>query len=66
MDPIWQEAGRIGGTGFGLVFGVLVVLAIIITITGRLLMRYDWAKKELTKLDQAKAEDEAARRDGKD
>jgi len=66
MDFTWAEAFKIGGTGFGLVFGVLVVLAIIITITGRLLMRYDWAKKEVTKLDQAKAEAEAARRDGKD
>ena len=66
MDFQWSEALAIGGTGFGLVFAVLVVLAIIITITGKLLMRYDRAKDEVTKRDQAKAEAEAARRDGKD
>jgi sodium pump decarboxylase gamma subunit len=64
MDFSWSEALTIGGTGFGLVFAVLVILAIIITVTGKLLMRYDWAKAEVTKKDQAKAE--AARQDGKD
>ncbi len=64
MDFSWLEAGKIGGIGFGLVFGVLVMLAIIITITGKLIMRYNWAKDEVTKRDQAKAE--TARRDGKD
>ena len=64
MDFSWLEAGKIGGIGFGLVFGVLVMLAIIITITGKLIMRYNWAKDEVTKRDQARAE--AARRDGKD
>lgn len=64
MDFSWANALTIGGTGFGLVFGVLIVLAIVIAVTGKLIMRYNWAKDELTKKDQAKAE--AARRDGKD
>ncbi|MBN1862862.1 MAG: OadG family protein [Dehalococcoidales bacterium] len=34
MAVDWGEALRIGGTGFGLVFLVLVILAVAITIIG--------------------------------
>ena len=34
MEVNWGEALRIGGTGFGLVFIVLVILAAVITLIG--------------------------------
>ncbi len=60
MDPLWREASTIGGVGFGLVFAVLIILALIIWITGKLLHRYDWAREEVIKLEQAKASDDTA------
>jgi Na+-transporting methylmalonyl-CoA/oxaloacetate decarboxylase gamma subunit len=40
MDISWSEAFRIGGLGFGLVFTVLVLLASVIWISGRLIKRF--------------------------
>lgn len=38
-DWTWAEAFRIGGVGFGLVFGVLIVLALAIWLVGLVLRR---------------------------
>jgi Na+-transporting methylmalonyl-CoA/oxaloacetate decarboxylase gamma subunit len=35
----WGFAGQIGGTGFGMVFALLIVLAIVIWLMGRLVNR---------------------------
>ena len=35
MDVPWEQALQVGGVGFGMVFALLVVLAIVIWITGR-------------------------------
>ena len=54
MDFAWSTAFTIGGVGFGLVFAVLIALAVIIWVAGRLIRRYYWAKAEVIKLDEAK------------
>ena len=35
----WGFAGQIGGFGFGLVFGVLIILAIVIWLVGFILSK---------------------------
>ena len=42
----WAEAFEIGGIGFGLVFLVLVILAVVIWITGLWLKRYGDEEEE--------------------
>jgi Na+-transporting methylmalonyl-CoA/oxaloacetate decarboxylase gamma subunit len=34
LDWTWAQAGQIGGFGFGLVFVVLIILALAIWLTG--------------------------------
>ena len=36
MAVDWGFAGQVGGAGFGMVFALLIILAIIIWLTGRL------------------------------
>ena len=36
MGVDWGFAGQVGGAGFGMVFGLLIILAIVIWLTGRL------------------------------
>jgi len=44
----WAEAFEIGGIGFGLVFLVLVILAVVIWITGLWLKRHGDEEEEKT------------------
>jgi Na+-transporting methylmalonyl-CoA/oxaloacetate decarboxylase gamma subunit len=54
MDTSWAEALRIGGTGFGLVFIVLIILAIAISIAGKVIGRYDTAKTAVIEIERRK------------
>ena len=42
----WGLAGRIGGTGFGIVFAVLIILAIAIWLTGLVISKVGTSKDE--------------------
>ena len=46
MDVNWGEAFEIGGIGFGLVFLVLVILAVAMWLMGLLLRRYGGEEEE--------------------
>jgi Na+-transporting methylmalonyl-CoA/oxaloacetate decarboxylase gamma subunit len=46
MTVDWGFAGQIGGIGFGLVFAVLVILALAIWLTGLVLGRIGAGKAE--------------------
>lgn len=35
----WGFAGQVGGAGFGMVFALLIILAVVIWLTGRLVKR---------------------------
>ena len=35
----WGFAGQVGGAGFGMVFALLIILALVIWLTGRLVNR---------------------------
>jgi Na+-transporting methylmalonyl-CoA/oxaloacetate decarboxylase gamma subunit len=35
----WGFAGQVGGAGFGMVFALLIILAVVIWLTGRLFNR---------------------------
>jgi len=39
MEIDWAQAWQIGGIGFGLVFAVLSILALVMWLTGRLLSK---------------------------
>jgi Na+-transporting methylmalonyl-CoA/oxaloacetate decarboxylase gamma subunit len=39
MGVDWGFAGQIGGAGFGMVFALLIILAVVIWLTGRLVKR---------------------------
>ena len=36
MAVDWGLAGQVGGAGFGMVFALLIILAVVIWLTGRL------------------------------
>jgi len=42
----WGLAGRIGGTGFGIVFAVLIILAIAIWLTGLVISKVGSSEEE--------------------
>ena len=46
MEIDWGFAGQIGGFGFGLVFAVLIILAIAIWLVGFILSKIDAGKAE--------------------
>ena len=46
MAVDWGFAGQIGGIGFGLVFAVLIILALAIWLTGLILRSVGAAKPE--------------------
>jgi len=46
MAVDWGFAGQIGGFGFGLVFGVLIILAIVIWLVGLVLSKIGAGKGE--------------------
>jgi Na+-transporting methylmalonyl-CoA/oxaloacetate decarboxylase gamma subunit len=39
MGVDWGFAGQVGGAGFGMVFALLIILAVAIWLTGRLVNR---------------------------
>jgi Na+-transporting methylmalonyl-CoA/oxaloacetate decarboxylase gamma subunit len=39
MAVDWGFAGQVGGAGFGMVFALLIILAIVIWLTGRLVSK---------------------------
>ena len=47
MTVDWGFAGQIGGIGFGLVFAVLIILALAIWLTGLVLSRIGTGKAEV-------------------
>ena len=42
----WSLAGQIGGVGFGYVFGLLLLLAIVIWLTGLIIKKFSASKDE--------------------
>ena len=42
----WAFAGKIGGVGFGMVFAVLVILALVLWLTGLIFKRLDKGEEE--------------------
>jgi Na+-transporting methylmalonyl-CoA/oxaloacetate decarboxylase gamma subunit len=40
LETDWAQAWEIGGLGFGLVFAVLMVLALAMWITGKVIARF--------------------------
>jgi len=46
MGVDWGFAGQIGGIGFGLVFAVLIILALVIRLVGLLLSKVGTGKAE--------------------
>ncbi len=47
MAVDWGFAGQIGGVGFGLVFAVLIILALVIWLTGLVLSKSGTAKTKV-------------------
>ena len=52
MTEFWTEAVRVGVTGFSLVFAVLIILAVFIWITGKVIGRYHTAKAAVIGMDK--------------
>ncbi len=46
MAVDWGFAGQVGGAGFGMVFALLIILAIVIWLTGRLVDKTRSTKNE--------------------
>jgi Na+-transporting methylmalonyl-CoA/oxaloacetate decarboxylase gamma subunit len=46
LDWTWAQAGQIGGVGFGLVFLVLIILAVVIWLVGLILGKIGAGKAE--------------------
>jgi Na+-transporting methylmalonyl-CoA/oxaloacetate decarboxylase gamma subunit len=45
-DWTWAQAGQIGGVGFGLVFAVLIILAVAVWVVGLVIRRIGAGKGE--------------------
>ena len=46
MGIDWGFAGQVGGIGFGMVFALLVILAVVIWLTGLVVNRISTDKKK--------------------
>jgi len=46
MEVSWAQALQIGGVGFGMVFALLIILAIVIWLTGLALGKISSGKAE--------------------
>jgi Na+-transporting methylmalonyl-CoA/oxaloacetate decarboxylase gamma subunit len=46
MAVNWSFAAQVGGVGFGMVFGLLCVLALVIGLTGRIISKRISEKKK--------------------
>ena len=49
MEVDWGQAFQIGGIGFGLVFGVLTLLALVMWLLGVVIRRIDASEDETAK-----------------
>ena len=54
MAVDWVFAGQIGGIGIGVVFVVLVILAVVVWLTGLVLNKYGARKTELVEKEKEK------------
>ena len=48
MGVDWGFAGQVGGVGFGMVFAILVILAVVIWLTGRIVTKMSTDKAEVS------------------
>ena len=46
MEVSWGQALQVGGVGFGLVFAVLIILALAVWLTGLILSKIGTGKAE--------------------
>ncbi len=46
MEVSWGQALQVGGVGFGMVFALLIILAIVIWLTGLVLSKVSSGKGE--------------------
>ena len=46
MEVPWGQALQVGGVGFGMVFGLLIILAIVIWLVGLVLSKISAGKTE--------------------
>ena len=46
MEIPWGQAIQVGGVGFGTVFALLIILAVVIWLTGLVLNKISTAKSE--------------------
>ena len=46
MEVPWGQAVQVGGVGFGMVFALLIILAVIIWLTGLVLSKISVGKGE--------------------
>ena len=51
MGVDWGFAGQVGGMGFGMVFGLLIILAIVIWLTGIVVIKTSTDKDNKDKTD---------------
>ncbi len=49
MGVDWGFAGQVGGMGFGMVFALLVILAVVIWLTGIVVNKTSTSKNETDK-----------------
>ena len=48
VEWTWAQAGQVGGIGFGLVFAVLIILALTIWLTGLVFSKIGAGKAEVS------------------
>lgn len=48
-QPQWSEVIRIMVTGFGAVFAIMIILAVVTSLVGKLMQRLEKPKEEDTK-----------------
>ena len=46
MGVDWGFAGQVGGMGFGMVFALLVILAVVIWLTGLVIIKTNTSKEK--------------------
>jgi len=46
MEILWGQAIQVGGVGFGMVFALLIILAIVVWLTGLVLGKISPSKSE--------------------
>ena len=54
MDIPWGQAVQVGGVGFGMVFALLIILAVIVWLTGVVLNKTSIRKSETSETNDEK------------